>query len=202
MKRIHVPNMGPDPVVVPKAFAIGLRECKAFSSAVLTIITPVKDNLDSIVIGDVLGRDAAKKLMKGYKVPIGDHGVSFRHESVSTVQKCATPRVAIAFYVSMDDIQRLDDLGFDCLIFVPWLDKEGEQWAAKWDAETMGAKTQDAAVILPSEVIVTLKNLTAMVNLSTGLGHPLDKTRAKEKFAELRAQGVRWNPSEIEKWAV
>lgn len=202
MKRIHIPNMGPDQSNIPKAIAVGLREAIAWNSKNLTLITPTKDNLDSIVVGEFLGRDVSRRLMKNESVSVGDHGVSLTHESVSTVQKGRTPQVGLAFYVSKDHIKKLDDLHFDCLIFVPWLDTEGVEWAQKWDAETHGAETAGADINLLPQVSEALKNLTMCVNLSTGLGHPSDKEHAKRKFSELRAAGVTWQLDEVEKWAV
>jgi hypothetical protein len=202
MKRIHVPNMGPDAGTIPKAIAIGIRECEAIGAGALTIITPAKNNLDSIVIGDFLGHDVAKSLMKGDSVPVGDRGVELRHESVATVRKIAAPKVGLAFYVSEDAIRKLDDIPFDCLIFVPWLDEDGEQWANKWNAETFQGKTEGAEIDLPHEVIDALKALTNSVNLSTSIGHPFDKEHAKRKFSELRSRGIHWRPTELEKWAV
>ncbi|MFT4176044.1 MAG: hypothetical protein QM627_05255 [Luteolibacter sp.] len=202
MKRIHIPNMGPDQANIPKAIAVGIRECKSSTTDVLALITPVKDNFDSIVVGEFLGNDVSKRLMKGGHVPIQGQGISLSHHSVSTVQKGRTPKVGIAFYVSSSDIKKLDDLQFDCLIFVPWLDKDGEQWARIWDAETHGGTTVGAAVNLHTEVEKALSDLTACVNLSTGLGHPSDKEHAKRKFSQLRSAGITWDPSEIEKWAV
>lgn len=202
MKRIHIPNMGPDTSNIPTAIAVGVRECKLAGSKELALITPAKDNLDSIVVGEFLGRNVAKSLMKGARIPIGDHGVSLAHHSVSTVQKTRTPSVGLVFYVSKEAIKKLDDLQFDTLIFVPWLDTEGVEWAKKWDAETHGGSTGDSAVSLPPEVVAALKSLTACVNLSTGLGHPSDKEHAKRKFSELRSAGVTWDADELEKWAV
>ena len=202
MKRIHIPNMGPDTSTIPTAIALGVRECKQAGAAELTLITPVKNNLDSIGIGKFLGRDVAKRLMKGDRIPIGDQGASLTHHSVSTVQKARTPSVGLAFYVSKDDIKKLDDLRFDTLIFVPWLDNDGVEWAQKWDAETHGGSTTDSAVSLPTEVEESMKSLTTCVNLSSGLGHPSDKVHAKRRFSELRSEGITWSPSELEKWAV
>lgn len=201
MKRIHIPNMGPDTSNIPTAIAVGLRECKLADTTELTLITPAKDNLDSIVVGEFLGKDVSKRLMKGEKIKIGDHGVSLIHHSVATIQKTRTPSVALAFYVSKNSILKLDDIPFDTLIFVPWLDKEGVEWAQKWDAKTHGGSV-DSSISLPPEVIESLKGLTICVNLSTGLGHPSDKDHAKRKFSDLRSAGVKWDPSEIEKWAV
>ena len=202
MKRIHIPNMGPDTSNIPTAIAIGVRECKQAGTTELALITPVKDNLDSIVVGEFLGRDVSKRLMKGDKIKVGDHGVSLTHHSVASVQKTRTPSVGLAFYVSKEAIQKLDDLHFDTLIFVPWLDKDGVAWAQKWDAEMHGGSSVDSSISLPPEVDESLKSLTACVNLSTGLGPPSDKEHAKRRFSDLRSAGIKWDPSELEKWAV
>ncbi len=66
----------PDTSDIPTAIAIGVRECKLAGTTELALITPVKDHLDSMVVGEFLGRDVAKRLMKGDKIKVGDHGVS------------------------------------------------------------------------------------------------------------------------------
>lgn len=202
MKRIHIPNMGQNAENIPIAFTVAIREAKALGSDTITLITPVKDNLDSIVLGDFLGRDVAKRLMKGGTVALGDCGVSLMHESTATAQKKCRARIGLAFYVSKGSILKLDQLDFECLIFVPWFDQEGVEWAQKWNAETHGASTTGAEVNLPESVVTALKSLTACVNLSTGLGHPSDKEHAKRTFSKLQSGRIKWNPTEIEKWAV
>jgi hypothetical protein len=201
MKRIHIPNMGPDESKIPISIAIGIRECKSCGSDRLTIITPLK-NLDSIIVGNLLGHDASKRLMKGEQVAIEEYGIFLMYHSMATVMKISTPSVGIAFYLSKKDIKKLDDLQFQSLIFVPWLETEGEEWSIKWGAETYGGSPLNSEIILPSQVEESMKKLTACVNLSTGLGHPSDKEHANRKFSELRSAGITWEPDEIEKWAV
>lgn len=202
MNRIYIPNMGPNLSTIPVALTIGIRECKLCGSDQLTLITSLKNNLDSIVVGEFLGEDVCKKLMQGERISIGDHGIALSHESVSTLQKHKTPKVGLAFYISKKDLKKLDELLFEHLIFVPWLDDEGIDWAKKWDAETHKGTTLDSKISLPPKVEESMKNLTKCVNLSTGLSHPSDKEHAKRKFSELKSLGFTWNPSEIEKWAV
>lgn len=201
MKRIHLPNMGPDIKNVPVAIAIGVRECKILACDRIAIITPMKSGLDSTILGEFLGPDVAKQLMRGAAIPIGAHGVSLIHESVATIQKIQTPRVGLAFYLSKGHIQKLDDMDFECLIFVPWLDKDGETWANKWNAITHGSGNPSAQINLSKDIVEALTNLTACVNLSTGLTHPSDKINAKRTFAKLKAAKLTWKPEEIEKWA-
>ena len=99
MKRVHIPNIGPNAENIPVAVAVAIREAKAIGSDTITLITPVKDNLDSIVLGDFLGRDIAKRLMKGGSVALGDYGVNLTHESTATMQKKRRARIGLAFYV-------------------------------------------------------------------------------------------------------
>jgi hypothetical protein len=47
-----------------------------------------------------------------------------------------------------------------------------------------------------------LENLTRMVNLSTGLGHPRDKTYADETFRILRAKGHKDPTAHVRSWAI
>lgn len=193
--------MGPDENNVSTAIAIGIKECKAIGVQQMTLITPLK-NLDNIVIGKLLGDAASKKLMKGNSILIDNYGINLTYESISTLQKIITPQVGLAFYVSTRDIKKLDDLYFDVLVFVPWLDTEGTNWAQKWNAETHGSNNQEIAIDLSTEVVDSLKALTSCINLSTGIIHPSDKEHAKRKFAQLQLDGISWDIIEIEKWAV
>jgi hypothetical protein len=202
MKRIHIPNMGPVDGNVTTAIAAAIKECQSMGASEVALITPIKNNLDTIIVGQVLGEAASKRLMKGDVVSVANTGIGLTHHSVGTVAKAKSLQVGLAFYVSPGDMKKLDSLRIDVLLYVPWLDKDGEEWAAKWGAETLGGETQDQEIDLPAEVISSLERLTRRVNISTGLGHPSDKTAAKKLFVDLRSQGIRWQPAEVEKWAV
>lgn len=202
MNRIMLPNNGPVMSKIPAGIALGIRECKNVHVDVLTLVTPARNNLDSIVVGEFLGEAVSKKLMKGNQVPLGDHGIVLEHESVTTALKKRTLKVAVAFYISGNDVKKLDARPLDALIYVPWMAEDGVAWATKWDAETHGDQTQNSEIDLPGKVIEALKRLTISVNLSTGLSHPSDKTHAKQVFSGLAAGAFVWKPEEIEKWAV
>ena len=146
MKRIHIANYGPDELNIKTALRIAFEECQSRKVDELAIITPKKDNLDHLVIADVIGRDVAELLVKGKKVEILDTGIFFSNYSVATVQKGTTPKVGLAFYLVSEYIKKLDALRFDCLIFVPWLEEEGKEWAAKWNAETHGEARKESPV--------------------------------------------------------
>lgn len=194
--------MGADSNNVKSAVAVAIREAKALGLDIITLITSVKNNLDRIVLGEFLGRDVAKHLMKGASVALGNYDISFTHESIATMKKKHRAQIGLAFYVSKDEILQLDQLEFECLIFVPHLEKEGVEWAQKWNAETHGMPATRTEVNLSQNIVAALDNLTACVNLSTGLKHPSDKNYAKRTFSKLRSNGLKWDPAEIEKWAV
>jgi hypothetical protein len=202
MKRIHVPNMGSNTENIPVAINVASRECRALGCDTFTLITPKRNDLDSTtVLGRFLGRDVSKRLKKGDPVALDNYGVSLTHESVATMQKKRRARLGLAFYVSKDSILQLDQLDFECLIFVPLLDEEGVEWAQKWNAETHAAPTIGAKVSLPEGVVAALKKLTKLVNRTAGLSHPSDKEHARRTFANLQSDGYKWDPTEIEKWA-
>jgi hypothetical protein len=201
MKRFCLPNAGADLKNTQMAIALGIRECEKLGIQNFTVVVGTKKNFESTAIGKLLG-NTAKKLAKGDAVEVDSQGHKVQLESVATIQKLRPARVVIALNLSGDDIQKLDDLLIDVLIFVPWSKTEGDTWATKWAAETLGVPNAVHTIDLTPAVVEALKNLTSSVNLSTGLQHSLDKGHAKKCFADLQDAGSVWNPAEIEKWAV
>jgi hypothetical protein len=202
MKRIHIPNHGPDEGNVTTGIATALNECQEIGATQIVLITPVRDNLDSIIIGRILGEPAAKRLMKGGVISIADSEVEIIHHSMTTAVKARNLRVGLVFYVSGDNMKKLDSLPFDVLLYVPWLTEEGQAWATKWGAETLGGSTLNEEVDLPKDVTEALTRLSRSINLSAGLAHPSDLAHAKGVFSGLKAKKLRFSAAEIEKWAV
>ena len=86
---------------------------------------------------------------------------------------------------------------------VLWNEEDVAYWKRTWNPEEEGDKIKmQARTALPEEVIAKLSLLTDMVNLSTGLGHPLDFNRALDLFIELHDQGIAYNPDDIKVWAM
>jgi predicted RNA-binding protein len=201
MKRILFPNTGPDLRNTQKALILATVECEKLGIKDVTVVVGTKKNFESTAIGKLLGH-VAKKLAKGEVVSIDSDGHKVQLESVSTIQKLHTARVVIGLHLTPADIQKLDDLLIDVLIYVPFTEPEGLTWAAKWAAETFGVPNAVQPIDLPVAVIESLKDLTSSVNLSTGLQHSSDLGEAKKRFGDLQTQGIVWNPVEVEKWAV
>ncbi|MEG0346587.1 MAG: DUF1889 family protein [Acinetobacter sp.] len=51
-------------------------------------------------------------------------------------------------------------------------------------------------------LIVALDSLNNRINVSTGLGHPLDESAAKELFKILHKEGVVLDEQELTNWAM
>jgi len=138
MKRFLLPNAGANLKNTQVAIALGIAECEKLGVQDFTVAVGTKENFESTEIGKLLG-NTAKNLAKGDAVAVDSQGHKVKLESVATIQKLQAPRVVIALHLSADDIQKIEDLPIDVLIFVPWSEAEGNTWAAKWAAETVEA---------------------------------------------------------------
>lgn len=134
MKRFLLPNAGANLKNTQLAIALGIAECEKLGNQDFFVVVGAKENFESTAIGKLLG-NSAKNLAKGDAVAVDSQAHKVRLESVATIQKLQTAQVVIALHLAADDIQKLDDLPIDVLIFVPWSETDGNIWAAKWAAE-------------------------------------------------------------------
>lgn len=109
----------------------------------------------------------------------------------------------VGAHISIKDMAKLDDAwGAQAIMFLPWIDSEAHEWKATWRPETIGPKAEETqASTLSEPVEEALKRLRGMINLSTGLGHPLDKKHAERTFDKLCSEGQSFDPAEIRRWA-
>lgn len=200
--RILIRNRGADEQNVAKGFAAGLKVCQNLGVGNLTLVVRTKGDLATSAVGKFLKEPAAKRLAKGETVKLTET-VALRCESMSTIQKAGGPKAILVFYVDGEGMKVIDGLpGVDGIVYVPWLEDDGNAWQRQWNATVFGEQVAPHEPNLDPRVVTALEALTGSVNLSTGLGHPSDKDHAKRMFKELRAQGVPVTPSEVEIWAV
>ncbi|MCA1402742.1 hypothetical protein [Bradyrhizobium sp. BRP56] len=71
---------------------------------------------------------------------------------------------------------KLDDAwGAQAILYLRWNNDEAQEWKATWQPKTIGPKGEEGQPGSLSEPVEeALKRLTGMINLSTGLSHPLD----------------------------
>jgi hypothetical protein len=135
MKRILLPNAGPNLRNTQMATAIGIAECEKLGIQDFTVVVATTQNFESTEIGKLLGK-SAEKLAKGEAIEVDSAGHKVQLGSVATIQQ-SPARVVIALHLTAEEMQKLDDLLIDVLIFVPWSETEGQTWADKWAAETL-----------------------------------------------------------------
>jgi hypothetical protein len=112
---------------------------------------------------------------------------------------------ALALWPTTSMIARLDDNAKTTALGVaPWIESDIEPWRrARRPADLLGTAPADTGPLIgDAVVVVALRHLTAMVNLSSGLGHPSDKTAAVDTFRALQRGGHTWDPDSVHAWAL
>lgn len=84
----------------------------------------------------------------------------------------------------------------------PWRPENIADWKANFGAKNLRTgEIAEALTIANPVVAAALESLTAVVNLSTGLGHPSDRAAAVRMFQLLNAGGEHFEPAEVRAWA-
>jgi hypothetical protein len=201
--RYLVPNHGPDVEALKRCLSLAIKvsQDKGFQTITLLIIN--KKNFENTIVADVLGRQVIKYLLKKEKVQaIGN--IYFELESLQTFNKYASYEIIIGLYLTQKGIDVLDAvLNTKVVIYLPWLEDEAKDWIDRWDPIIFGGdESQKPTLKLDPIIEEELRNLTSLINLSTGLGHPSDKQHAKKTFAKLQSKRLRFNPNDIKNWAI
>lgn len=178
-----------------------LKLVKEKGIAKVTLVVPTKRNFEDLEFARALG-PAAKALAKGQPVGVTD-GVPMVLESTSTFRATAGRGLLVGVHISTKDMAKLDDAwGAQAILYLPWNNEEAQEWKATWQPETIGREGEEAQPSSLSEPVEeALKRLTGMINLSTGLSHPLDKQHAQRTFEKLRSEGHSFDPAEVRRWA-
>jgi hypothetical protein len=201
--RYLVPSQGPDVEALKQCLALAVKLSQEEGFQIITFLVPVKSDFEHSVVADLLGQKVMKALLKGERVKAIDN-INFELESVKTFREYASYEIIIGFYLSQKGIDVFDSVrNAKVLIFLPWLEEESKNWIDRWNPIVHGEeKSEKPSSLLGPVVEQKLKDLTAVINLSTGLGHPLDKQHAKDTLAKLRSSGERFSPNDIKNWAI
>jgi hypothetical protein len=96
----------------------------------------------------------------------------------------------LAVWPSARLLERLEEAGPRALCVVPWTEHDVADWLANWDPRDLRSGEEAPKAQLSSPVVeAALVDLTALVNLSTGLGHPSDHASAVSLFRILKDGG-------------
>jgi len=195
-KSYFIRSSGPSDEAVRKAFRWLIPKKKVFL-AVLGY-----GNLEGVV-SDVIGQHIVKRLQKDSKVVLSGTEVVLVTERKLIYDAGSAPIVSIyptsKFLDQLDSIRNVSEI-----LVVPWNFEEVEPWIRTWNATELGAAPQVRPSPLVSNTVVqqALRSLTAIVNVSTGISHPRDRTTAIQTFEILRDAGETFTPGEVKAWLI
>lgn len=160
------------------------------------------DNLSG-VIDEVLVKRAVKALKQGNSINL-DLVVTV---SLLTERKDIFNHQGpvLAVYPNKKLLDKIDNMrGVTDVLVIPWSFQEIQYWIEAWQALELGTSGKSPGNPSFSDPVVeeSLKSLTSRVNLSTGIGHPMDKAAAVDLFRKLKAAKIAYDPSEIRGWLV
>jgi hypothetical protein len=181
-----------------EAFAICMRE--GIDKVHLLVLA--KNNFPDKVIEAVLSPAICKTLSAGKPVKVADT-LNMTLSSLATFEHFHSYGMVIGIYLTSKGRDILDSASARAIVLLPWTEEEGKNWMATWNPIVLGPDTWHVAQDkLSSEVEKALGQLTAVINLSTGLSHPLDKKHAQAAFARLKATGHAPSSELIRQWAL
>lgn len=133
----------------------------------------------------IYGIDVVKKLFNG----INQNGVLLKIETIRTLQNnySKATDIVIACGLSSDEIFKIEDYkNVKYIIAIPWLKELTQSWI-NINQPSLLVINDNVITISSEENILTpslitqeaLKELTAVINTSTGISHPSDNSRAK-----------------------
>ena len=113
--------------------------------------------------------------------------------------------VVLCFWPTANLLEQIDGKrDLKALAVVPWLEEEIATWRqARGAIDLLGRHpVPDAPKIDDPVVEAAMRSLTTIVNLSTGVGHPRDRSMAIHAFRILKRNGHGYRPDEIRAWAM
>lgn len=203
IKRYLVPSQGPDVEALKRCIAFAVKESQENDFKTITFLVPVKSNFEHSIVADLFGQKVMNALLKGKRVEAIDD-IYFELESVKTFREYESYEIIIGFYLTQKGIDVFDYVRkAKTLIFLPWQEEESKNWIDRWDPTILGENgpRQPSSPLSPN-VEKALSELTSLINLSTGISHPMDKKQAEDTFKTLRTSGEIINPNDIKNWAI
>jgi hypothetical protein len=197
-KRFFVNVDGPDDEAVKEGFAwlVAYAVTNGYSRAAL--IAPALRSVDNM--GRSLGA-VAVALKKHRSVSVS--GLTVELFTDQNVPYYYEHGPVLAVWTRDKSLEKLDGIEAPALCAVPWQAKNIAGWRQTWnpvDLRTGEGGGSDETVRNPV-VREALESLSAVVNVSSGLGHPDDMATAVDTFRVLKRGGETYDPGEIRAWA-
>ncbi len=189
ISRVLVPLDSQDAQTFGLALAYAQKIARTAGVEDVILLIHTKHQLDHTSLSRFLGPAVVKGLAKG---PVSLQGGGRLHqETMKTLRYPPRKSVVLVYYAEEKILDFVDGLNNVVgVVAVPDISGEADGWAARWTVHTHGHLGQAPAALIDDPVVVrALETLTTVINLSTGLGHPRDKTMANEILRILRTKG-------------
>lgn len=184
--RFYFDSEGNDDQAYREAIAVAIELAKRDPSiSRIVLLVPSRDSVGWYE--RIFGEGAIKGLTQGKN--IADCGATITIETVKTYKDAGHSKdVVIASGLDSNEVFVLDN--FYCvaaIIAIPWMRSRSEKWIRTWNPKELRESVNAyQSYPLPSCVAQeAMKNLTEAINMSTGLSHPSDNTRAKTYILAL-----------------
>jgi len=197
-EAFFVNSEGPDDTAALKAFQWLLKRSE--SNCFLAV--NVYGNLGGVISG-VLGDEAIKVLKKTGTLRLKNKNIILVTERNFIYDGKNSP--LLGFYPTRSFLDKLDSIqNLSAILILPWIMKNIEPWIRTRNAVDLETqqRVEEPRLIDNKVVVQALKSLTATVNVSTGITHPLDKEAAVQTFTILRDAGESFNPADVKAWLI
>ncbi len=203
--RVLLTTDSHDPVTFKSALGVADEICKRSEGSIRQVILLVHTNaqLDERTLVHLIGPGPAKLLSKGSPMALPS-GARVHRRTMRTIGHLAAKTVVVGYYADMKMLDAIDGMpNVAGVVAVPDLPDEADAWEARWSPIVHGREKRVSKPLINDPVIErALESLSSIVNLSTGLGHPRDKTHASDTLRILRNKGHRAERAGIQSWAI
>jgi hypothetical protein len=199
--RYLIVNEGPDMYNLRYAFDKAIEVCKEEDLQTITLLIQSKKYFLSTKISEYLGEKQSRNLVNGKSIILEDP-ISLKLESENSINVFLTFKLILAIYITPKGIDKLDSVySAKAILFLPWKEDDLSDWIERWNPNIIG-KTSFSPTKMEINVESELTKLTSTINLSTGLSHPFDKSKAMEMFQRLKKNSEKVIPRQVKNWAI
>lgn len=138
------------------------------------------------VVSSVIGEQAAKQLDKKNPVNLGEATIQLMTKRIDAKRRTSGPVLAV--YPDKKLLDKIDSMhNVTDVLVVPWDRSDVDYWINTWNPIELGSseKQKDLDHISDPIVEAAMESLDFLVNSSTGVTHPSDRSTAIEIFKTL-----------------
>jgi hypothetical protein len=206
MKRssLYIQTEGPNQQAVDIGFHWLVQTgVKKNSSIMLAVIQ--KSILDRVLPTPI--ENSLKHFKKHEKLTISIGQANLQLGLLTTTQRTTAYNwtgAVLAIYPDKKLLDTIDDIsGITDVLIVPHNMSEVQYWIDTWEADEIAGKSSAVEKVAINPIVrEALRTLSSNVNLSTGIGHPMDKIKTIALFRRLQMGNIPLDADGVRAWLV